>query len=209
MAARGGSGSAELSLYRWGEGVTMSGLRHLPNAICIARIALVWPTVKAIENGQNTLALILFTIAAVSDGLDGFLAKRFGWTSDLGRFLDPLADKLLLVSVFLALTWAGWVPEWLAVAVIARDLMIGGGSLIFRLWFGPLRGYPTLVSKFNTALQITVLISALLQAIGGWVPPVFFDALVMLTFFTTLGSGLDYFSRFFVRAWRATADRAV
>lgn len=185
----------------------MSLWRHLPNAICVARIALVWPTVRAIESGQNSLALALFTVAAVSDGLDGFLAKRFGWTSDLGRFLDPLADKLLLVSVFLALTWAGWVPEWLAVAVIARDLMIGGGALVFRLWFGELRGYPTLISKFNTALQISVLIAAMLQAVGGWVPQYFFDPLVMLTFFTTLGSGLDYFSRFFWRAWRATADR--
>jgi cardiolipin synthase (CMP-forming) len=183
--------------------------RHLPNAICVARIGLVWPTVRAIESGQNGLALALFTIAAVSDGLDGFLAKRFGWTSDLGRFLDPLADKLLLVSVFLALTWAGWVPVWLAVAVMARDLMIGGGALVFRLWFGELRGHPTLISKFNTALQISVLIAAMLQAIGGWVPQYFFDPLVLLTFFTTLGSGADYLSRFFWRAWRATADRTV
>ena len=187
----------------------MSLLRHLPNAICIARIAMVWPTVKAIESGQNTLALALFTLAALSDGLDGFLAKRVGWTSDLGRFLDPLADKLLLVCVFLALTWAGWVPEWLAVAAIARDLMIGGGALVFRVWFGKLRGHPTLISKFNTALQILVLISALLQAIGGWVPLAFFDALLLLTLFTTIGSGLDYLGRYFWRAWRATANGLV
>ncbi len=120
-----------------------------------------------------------------------------------------MADKLLLVSVFLALTWAGWVPEWLAVAAIARDLMIGGGALVFRVWFGKLRGHPTLISKFNTALQILVLISALLQAIGGWVPAALFDALVLLTLFTTVGSGLDYLGRYFWRAWRATADGLV
>lgn len=186
----------------------MTVLRHLPNAICVARMGMVWPTVKAIESGQNSLALMLFTIAALSDGLDGFLAKRFGWTSDLGRFLDPLADKLLIVSVFLALTWAGWVPEWLAVVVIARDLLIGGGALVFRLWLGPLHGHPTLISKFNTALQILVLIAAMLQAVGDTVPVEFFDALVMLTLFTTIGSGLDYLGRYFRRAWRATADEA-
>ena len=106
-------------------------LRHLPNVICLARIALTVPAVLAIERGEQGLALALFTVAAVSDGLDGYLAKRNGWTSDLGRFLDPLADKLLLVSVFLACAWNGLLPVWLAAAAIARDLMIGGGALAY------------------------------------------------------------------------------
>ena len=79
-------------------------MRHLPNLICLLRIALIWPIVIALERGQDLAALGLFVAAAVSDGLDGYLAKRCGWTSDFGRFLDPLADKLLLVVVFVACT---------------------------------------------------------------------------------------------------------
>ena len=75
-------------------------MRHLPNIICLARIALIWPIVVALQSGESDLAVLLFMVAAVSDGLDGYLAKRFGWTSEFGKFIDPLADKLLLVVVF-------------------------------------------------------------------------------------------------------------
>ena len=104
-------------------------MRHLPNLICLARIALIWPIIAALSVGRHELALGLFVVAAVSDGVDGFLAKRFNWTSQLGKFLDPLADKLLLVAVFISGSWAGLVPWWLAAAAIARDLVIGGGAL--------------------------------------------------------------------------------
>ncbi|MBM4239760.1 MAG: CDP-alcohol phosphatidyltransferase family protein, partial [Gammaproteobacteria bacterium] len=102
-------------------------LRHLPNAICLLRIALTVPTVNAIERGDYVLALVIFSIAAISDGVDGYLAKRFCWQSNLGRILDPLADKILLVAAFLTCAWQGLVPVWLAVAAIARDIMLVGG----------------------------------------------------------------------------------
>lgn len=180
-------------------------IRHLPNAICLLRIALVWPIVAAIERGAWSSALTLFVIAAVSDGLDGYLAKRFGWTSDLGRVLDPVADKLLLVAVFLACTWQGLVPAWLAAAAIARDVMIGAGSLVFRMWFGPLQGHPTALSKVNTALQIIVIVGAMSQATFAWplAEPLF--VLAGLTLMTTLCSGADYLTRFWRRAWALTA----
>ena len=76
-------------------------LRHLPNFICLVRIALIWPTIDALQAGNYWTALILVAVCAVSDGLDGWLAKRFNWTSHLGKILDPLADKLLLVALFL------------------------------------------------------------------------------------------------------------
>src|SRR5690348_2189314 len=82
-------------------GSPTSAVRHLPNLICLLRIALVWPIVAALWVGRDSLALALFVIAAVSDALDGYLAKRFGWQSRLGKVLDPLADKLLLVAVFI------------------------------------------------------------------------------------------------------------
>jgi cardiolipin synthase len=73
-------------------------VRHLPNLICLIRLLLIWPVAVALHKGEYLTALALFVVAAVSDGLDGYLAKRFGWTSEVGKFLDPTADKLLLVS---------------------------------------------------------------------------------------------------------------
>lgn len=176
-------------------------LRHLPNAICVLRIALTVPAVLAIERGEHGAALAYFAVAAVSDGLDGYLAKRNGWTSDLGRFLDPLADKLLLVAVFLACAWNGLVPAWLAAAAIARDLMIGGGALIYRLWFGPVNGHPIALSKVNTALQIAVVVAALLAAASGWPPAWLQQALAIAMLVTTAASGAAYIAIFFRRAW--------
>jgi cardiolipin synthase (CMP-forming) len=183
-------------------------LRHLPNLICLFRIALVWPVVQAIHTGRYGLALALFVVAAVSDGLDGFLAKRFNWTSELGKFLDPLADKLLLVAVFVTASWVGIVPWWLAAAAIARDVVIGLGALIFWLWFGPLRGRPTLVSKVNTLLQILVLSVAVLQAAWPVWPAPVLAALVWATLVTTVASGLHYVWQFLARAWNLPARAA-
>ena len=170
------------------------------------RIALVWPIVVAMQQGRMLLAVALFTVAAISDGLDGFLAKRFNWTSQLGKFLDPLADKLLLVAAFITASWIGLVPVWLAAAAIARDVMIGFGAVIFRLWFGPLQGRPTVVSKINTLLQLSTLLGSLLSAAVGWPPADFIHALAWLTLLTTIASGADYLLRFIIRAWSLPAS---
>lgn len=176
-------------------------MRHLPNLICLARIALVWPIVASLHAQDYSLAVILFGIAAVSDGLDGFLAKRFGWTSEVGKFLDPLADKLLLVTVFVSATWLGLVPWWLAAAAVARDVMIGLGALIFRLWFGPLQGRPTIISKINTLLQLAYLLGVMTLAAFGFPPAGFLAALAVATLITTALSGADYLFAFTRRAW--------
>jgi cardiolipin synthase len=141
-----------------------------PNAICLLRIVLTVPTVNAIDRGDYALALAVFSVAAISDGLDGYLAKRFGWASYLGRILDPIADKILLVAAFLACAWQGLVPVWLAAAAIARDVMLVEGAVIYRLWFGPIDDHPTAVSKINTTLQIIVVIVAMLNAAVAIVP---------------------------------------
>lgn len=179
-------------------------MRHLPNLICVFRVLLIWPIVTALFASDYTLALVLFAIAAISDGLDGFLAKRFGWTSQLGAALDPLADKLLLVVVFVVATWLGLVPVWLTAAAVARDLAISIGAIIYRAWFGPLHGRPTLISKVNTFLQLATLVAAILQAASGFPPRQIIIGLAVITFATTVVSGLDYVSRFFRRAWALT-----
>ena len=110
---------------------------------------------------------MLFFIAAFSDGLDGFLAKRFHWTSELGKILDPSADKLLLVAVFLVATWYGLIPRWLTGVAVARDVLIGLGALAYRIGWGPLNGRPMISSKINTLLQLLyVLASWRTQAYG-------------------------------------------
>jgi cardiolipin synthase len=180
-------------------------MRHLPNLICLLRIGLIAPIIAALHAGEHRAALLLFVAAAVSDGLDGYLAKRYGWTSDLGRFLDPLADKLLLVVVFIECAWLELVPWWLTAAVVARDLIIGFGALIFRLWFGPLQGRPTVVSKINTAVQLLYIMLVLLNAAVRVPPREVLDACALITFATTLLSGYYYVNAFMRRAWLQAA----
>jgi len=176
-------------------------VRHLPNLICLIRLALIWPIAVALHKGQHLTALVLFIVAAVSDGLDGYLAKRFSWTSELGKCLDPAADKLLLMIVFVQAAWLGLVPWWLTAAVVARDVMIGLGALIFRLWFGPLHGRPTTISKVNTAAQLVYITLVLLNAASGVPPRDMLDACALITFATTVVSGLHYLLVFTRRAW--------
>ena len=176
-------------------------MRHLPNVICLIRIALIWPIAAALNAGEQLAALSLFIAAAVSDGLDGYLAKRFDWTSELGKVLDPLADKLLLVTVFIESAWLGLIPWWLSAAVVARDVMIGLGALVYRLWFGPLHGRPTALSKINTAVQLLYVMLVMLNAASGLPPREMLDAAAALTLATTVLSGLHYVASFTRRVW--------
>ncbi len=180
-------------------------MRHLPNILCFFRIALIPPLVLAMLRGEQAGILVLFTLAAVSDGLDGYLAKRFGWTSDLGRFLDPAADKLLLMSVFITAAWLDIAPWWVAAVAIARDVTIGVGALIFRLWFGPLHGRPTAISKVNTAMQMAYLLALILASASGFPPRGLIEVLAAVVVLTTLVSGVDYVGRFLQRAFARIA----
>ncbi len=175
-------------------------MRHLPNLISLLRIVLVWPIVVSLAQGNYERTLLLFFLAAASDGLDGLLAKRYHWTSELGKVLDPLGDKLLLVAVFLVATWNGLIPQWLTVLAVTRDVMIGLGALVFRLGWGPLHGHPMISSKVNTLLQLLyVLLLVSNQAFGfpsrGWV-----DALEPPMCLTLLLSGFLYVREFTQRA---------
>jgi len=180
-------------------------MRHLPNIICLIRIALILPLLQAMLADEHVRILLLFCVAAVSDALDGYLAKRFHWTSELGRFLDPAADKLLLVSVFIVAAWLDIAPWWVAAVAVARDVLIGGGALIFRLWFGPLRGRPSIISKINTGVQILYLLGVILASSSGLPPREVLDALAVVMVITTLASGADYVAIFMRRAQSQSA----
>lgn len=167
-------------------------LRQLPNLICIARMALVVPVAWLLAQGQYAQTLWLFGVAAASDGLDGYLAKRFGWTSELGRVLDPLADKLLLVTVFIVLAVIDATPLWLAVTVVTRDVVIGVGALTYKWLFGPVRGRPTKISKINTGVQVLYVLALVAHLGPGWPPLSVVITLGAAVFVTTMISGIDY-----------------
>jgi cardiolipin synthase (CMP-forming) len=185
-------------------------MRHIPNLICLLRIALIIPLVIAMREAQHERIIVLFTIAAVSDGLDGYLAKRFGWTSNLGRILDPIADKLLLMAVFITAAWLDIAPWWLTAVAVARDLIIGFGAIIYRLWLGPLNGRPTVLSKVNTMLQLVYLLAVVLASATEFPPREPLEALAVVVLVTTVASGIDYAGRFARRALAqaATDSRA-
>jgi cardiolipin synthase len=128
---------------------------NIPNLITLGRILLVPVVVWAISSpGAMWIAFVLFVVAGVSDAVDGFLAKRFGMASELGAYLDPLADKALIVSIYLTLGINGAIPRWLVILVVSRDILIVGGIMLSWLIGKPLKIKPLLVSKLNTAAQI-------------------------------------------------------
>jgi cardiolipin synthase len=137
----------------------------LPNIITIGRILLVPLIVWLIVSDQALLAFIAFVIAGVSDGVDGFIAKRFSQTTELGAYLDPLADKLLLVSIYVSLGMQGALPAWLAILVVSRDVLIIGALMLSWLLDKPVEVVPLMVSKANTTVQI-VLAAFVLGAHG-------------------------------------------
>ena len=126
----------------------------IPNLITLGRILLVPVVVWAIIYGEMWLAFALFLAAGISDAVDGFLAKRFNMASELGAYLDPLADKTLIVSIYVTLGIAGKIPLWLVILVVSRDIMIIGAVMLSWLLGSPLKVKPLLVSKLNTVAQI-------------------------------------------------------
>lgn len=131
-------------------------MENLPNLITLGRVVLVPIVFWLLLTGEMQLAFVLFLVAGISDGVDGYLAKRFGWTSELGAYLDPLADKLLLVCVFIALGVAGKLPSWLVIGVVTRDVLIVAGVMLAWLLANPVHIHPLVVSKLNTVAQIVL-----------------------------------------------------
>lgn len=126
----------------------------IPNLITIGRLFLVPLVIVMIVGANWEMAFILFVVAGVSDAVDGFLAKRCGMASELGAWLDPVADKALIVSIYITLAIVGAIPVWLVVLVVARDLMIVAAVILSWLLDKPLTIAPIVVSKLNTAAQI-------------------------------------------------------
>lgn len=175
-------------------------LRSLPNLISVARILMAPATVWLLLTGEFAAAFVLFVVAGVSDAVDGALARLLNARTALGSYLDPLADKVLLVGVFAALGYREILPVWLVVLFVSRDLFIVGGAVFVNL-FRPAPDLiePTFVSKLNTAAQI-VLAGIVLAAtgfpalFGPWAEP-FVAPLIWGSAATTLLSGAIYLVR--------------
>jgi cardiolipin synthase len=178
-------------------------LRWLPNAISIMRIVLIVPILYCIVDGQYDVALILFFVAGFSDGVDGFLAKRFDWHTRIGALLDPLADKLLVGGVFITMVVTGMVPLWLGALVILRDVVIVGGATAYNFLVRPVEGEPTRISKLNTALQLLFVVFVLSRAGFGWPDQIAVTIVGAGVLVTLVVSGIDY-----VVSWSQRAKAA-
>ena len=175
----------------------------IPNLITAGRILLVPPTAWALVQQHFLLALILFFVAGVSDAVDGFLAKYYGWTSRLGALLDPVADKLLLVTSYLALAWVGLLPMWLLALVVLRDLVIVTGAVVYNFHIQRLEAEPTVISKLNTLLQILLVLLVIVHEAWGWGQSAWIGVLIYAVAVTVIWSGTDY-----VITWSRRARRA-
>ena len=153
---------------------------------------LAAPILILILQGSFGWALALFWLAGFSDGVDGYLAKRFDWGTRLGALLDPVADKLLVAGLFITLAYTGDIPVWLAAVVILRDVVIVVGATAYNFLVRPVEGEPTRVSKLNTALQLLFLLFVLSRAGYGWPDQISITVLGASVLITVVISGFDY-----------------
>jgi len=168
----------------------------IPNLITVARILMVPVIVWAIAADQMTIAFAVFLLAGLSDLIDGFLAKRFGMATELGAYLDPLADKAMIVSIYIALGIADVIPRWLVILVVSRDIMIVAAVILSWLVDKPVKLKPLMVSKLNTVAQILLALVVLASQ------SMRFEAGIAIRALTVIVAILTLFSvGFYVAAW--------
>jgi len=178
---------------------------NLANAISIARLLSVPLIVWLMLKHQWVAAFALFVAAGISDAVDGLLARRFGMMTELGSYLDPLADKALLVAIYLVLGAMGQLPEWLVILVVSRDILILGGAVLAVMIRFPVSIQPLFVSKLNTGAQIALAAFVLAHLAFGWFPDLWLSGLSWLVAATTVVSGAGYIRQW----WRGQAGKEV
>lgn len=164
----------------------------LPNLITIGRLILVPLVILMIVNQRWQAAFAIFVIAGISDAIDGILARRFGMASELGGYLDPIADKALIVSIYITLAMVGAIPAWLVILVVSRDLMIVSAVILSWVMGKPLVMAPFLVSKLNTAAQIIFAALVLGSSAFGIDPGPAREVIELAVAVLTLGSMAAY-----------------
>lgn len=169
-------------------------LSWIPNAISLLRIFLIAPIIILFVNDEFGWALSLFVIAGLSDGVDGYLAKKYEWDTRLGAFLDPAGDKLLVAWSYGTLAFLDHIPVWLAVIVILRDVVIVAGSFLYHYLVRRLEGDPTFISKLNTGLEFAFLIFVMSKAGFDWPDDITITVVGAAVLITVVISGYDYVS---------------
>lgn len=167
-------------------------LKWIPNIISIFRILLILPVLLLIFRSQYQWALLLFLIAGLSDALDGYLAKHFGWRTRVGALLDPVADKLLIAGSYIALAWLNLIPFWLATIVVSRDLIIAIGVFIYSFIIEPFEGEATRISKINTFLELLFVLVILCSIAFDWPANSVITVIGSAVLVTVFISGIDY-----------------
>jgi len=183
--------------------VNIHDWRWIPNALTFLRVLLIFPFAAALLEGSYRLSLLIFFVAAATDGFDGFLARHFNWYSRVGAIADPLADKALLVSAYLMLTLTGILPLWLFALVLGRDLAIVGGALVYHYRVGRYQMKPSAPGKVNTFVQVLVVLAIMILLAGFPMPVWVVDAGIWLVAVSAVFSGGHYILVWSRRAWRA------
>lgn len=165
---------------------------QLPNLLTLLRIVMVPVVIVLLNQHEYSLALLVFALAGITDGLDGWIAKTFNLQTRLGAMLDPIADKLLLVSTYAMLTVLGDIPFWLLVLVLFRDLLIVGGYWLLVAMDHKAEIQPIWVSKFNTFFQIMLVVLVLVDRAGWMALDSVITATIYIVVITTVASGYAY-----------------
>ena len=175
-------------------------LQYLPNALTLSRLLLAGPLGFFILQGNYQWALATALLAAVTDALDGFMARRLGALSRLGAALDPVADKVLVIVAFVCFARTGLLPWYLALVVITRDVVIVTGAACYRWLIGPFEFAATRLSKANMAIQIGLCALVLAAQLAPWIPQAAITAGSAAVLFIAGASGCDYVLKWSARA---------
>ena len=176
-------------------------LRHLPNALTVLRFVLIPVLVALLLRDRFEIAFAVFAVSALSDLADGVVARRWNLRTRFGAIADPLADKLTMLSVALALAAQSLIPLWLAAAIVLRDLLIVGGAVAYHYVVGRYDMAPSWLSKINTAVEFVALSAVLADAAGVVEVSVLLPGLFALLLATLIASGAQYVWVWGRRAW--------
>ena len=174
-------------------------IKQIPNLLTLLRIGAVPILILFLNNGQYGPALIVFVAAGITDGLDGWIAKRFDSASHLGAILDPLADKMLIVSAYIMLAISGNIPFWLLLIIGFRDIGIIGGVLVLQTLHGQVQMRPSPLSKLNTFLQLSLVFLIMMEQVSLLSLSNLTEILMWLVVITTLASAFHYVFYWFLR----------
>jgi len=180
----------------------MLTINQIPNILTVIRILLIVPFAVCVYEQEYLAALIIFFIAGLSDGVDGFLARQFNWRSRFGAIADPLADKMLLITAYVMLAWTAQIPMWLVLLVLGRDLAIVIGALLYHFFISHYEIQPTLLGKTCTLTQIVYVLLVIVNLAELPMPPwAVQNGLWVVTVITSL-SGIHYYIVWGKKAYR-------